>query len=631
MASEPKRVSKDADGLTVALRQLSVQDVTVDDAFEEPGGTALLISRDNDAKKWCVRWLGRSGLQVTVASDPANGLAAARSHRPDVIVVDAATTDGGNRPMFEVLQEAADVEADLIVLCSSNSQVKAALEAGVFDIARKPFNWQSVAARAFHALQIRNRNAGLTEANDALKEALELANVAHKQLRSNERFEPVTGLPNKSKFVDLVGRGMRAADRDGCKLAVFAVGFSRFRLVVEAMGQEQANNVLAEIGNRMATCVGESEAPFDAPQRGLRTAAIGMLDSFRFGLMLTVYDDESLSIFQQRLLETLARPIQLMGQMVNLSACLGIAVYPQDAEEVDQLLQRADNAMRDAQSRGGGFRYYCAETDRAAARRLRIEHLLHEALDREELTLAYQPILDVASNEVVALEALLRWQQADGSYIGPEEFVTIAEESGLMLRTGEYVLSRACQRTAAWRAAGIELSHVCVNVAKVQLMSPDFVVAVQRILAENQLDPGSLELEISERGVLSGDYQIIAHLQELKNLGVRLSIDDFGTGDSAIAYLKELPVDALKIDRSYIAGFGGDGKHTAIASAMVALGQRLDLTVVAEGVESVEQLDLLRELGCDCYQGFLAAKPMAHDAVPDFLATHRQAGRVDSI
>ncbi|MDJ0748156.1 MAG: EAL domain-containing protein [Woeseiaceae bacterium] len=631
MANEAKSPATGPADLTVALRQLSIQEVTVTDAFEEPGGTALLISSDNDAKKWCARWLGRSELQVTVASDPANGLAVARSVRPDIIVVDASINDGANRPVHEALQEAADVDADVIVLCSSNSHVKAALEAGVFDLVRKPFNWQSVAARAFHALQIRNRNAALTEANDALKEALELANVARRQLRSHERFEPVTGLPNRTKFVDLVGRAMRATERDGCNLAVFVIGFTRFRLVIEAMGQEQADKVLSEIGNRLANCLGESEAPFNTSLRGLRTAAIGMLDSFRFGLMLTVYDDESLAIFQQRLLEALGRPIQIMGQVVHLSACLGIALYPQDAEDVDQLLQRADNAMRDAQSRGGGFRYYCSETDRAAARKLRIEHMLHEALDREELSLAYQPIVDVASGDVVALEALLRWQQPDGTSISPEEFIAVAEESGLMLRTGEYALSRACRDLAAWRGAGVGVSRVCVNVAKVQLMSPEFVKTVQRILAEYQLAPKDLELEISERGVLSGDYQVISHLQELKDLGVGLSIDDFGTGDSAIAYLKELPVDTLKIDRSYIAGFGGDGKHSAIASAIVALGQRMDLTVIAEGVELVEQLELLRELGCDCFQGYLAARPMRREAVPEFLAASRAKSRVPSI
>lgn len=611
--------------LTTAIKQLSNPVETVVDAFEEPGGTALLLCRDSDSKKWGPRWLGQSDLQVTVASDPANALEVARAAQPDVIVVDAALTDGHNQRIFEALQDAADLRSDIIVLCASNNELKAALEAGVFDIARKPYNWQSIATRARHALQIRNRNLGIDEANIALQDALELANIARQRLRSQEQFEPVTGLPNKSKFVDLLRRAMRASERGGNGLAVFVVGFSRFRLVVEAMGQEQADRVLTEIGRKLGTCLSESSIALDSAKGGLRTAAIGSLDSFRFGLMITIDDEESLSLFQQQLLDALSRPIQVMGQVVHLSASLGIAVFPQDAEDVDQLLQRADNAMRDAQSRGGGFKYYCSETDRAAARKLKLEHMLHEALDHEELSLVYQPIVDVVSGATKSVEALLRWKQSDGSYISPDEFITVAEESGLMLRTGAYVLEHACMQFALWREGGSTLSHVCVNVAKVQLMNPDFIATVKRILTNNDLSPNELELEISERGVLSGDYDVVAQLKDLKKLGVKLSIDDFGTGDSAIAYLKELPVDTLKIDRSYIAGFADDGKDIAIASAMVALGQRLNLTVIAEGVETSEQLAALREFGCDSYQGFLAAKPLGPDAITAFLKENRSS------
>jgi diguanylate cyclase (GGDEF)-like protein len=604
--------------LTTAIKQLSIPVDTSNDRFEEPGGTALLLCRDSDAKKWGPRWLSRYDFQVTVASDPVNALEIVRSMAPDVIVVEASLTDSDNKRVFEVLQDSADIHADIIVLCASTREIKAALAAEVFDIARKAFDWQTIAMRAHHSLQIRNRAAALSKTKTALEEALELADVARQRLRSQERFEPVTGLPNKSKFVDLLRRAMQGSQRDGNMLAVFVVGFTRFRLVVEAMGQEQADRILTEIGRKLGDCLSESSTSSDT-RPGLRTAAIGSLDSFRFGLMITVNDSESLSLFHQQILDALSRPLQVMGQIVHLSACLGIAVYPQDADDVDQLLQRADNAMRDAQSRGGGFKYYCSETDRAAARKLKVEHMLHEALDRQELSLVYQPIVDVNSGNVTSVEALLRWQQSDHSYISPDEFILVAEESGLMLRTGEYVLKQACRQLADWRKAGSTLPYICVNVAKVQLMSTDFVASVKRILKEHGLQAQDLELEISERGVLSGDFDVVAQLRELKELGIRLSIDDFGTGDSAIAYLKELPVDALKIDRSYIAGFADNGKDIAIASAMVAMGQRLQLTVIAEGVETDEQLNTLREFGCDSYQGFLAAKPLNANELAIFL------------
>lgn len=611
----------DAD-LTTALKRLSVPADTTADAFEEPGGTALLLCRDSDAKKWGPRWLGRYDFQVTVAPDPENALELVRATAPDVVVVDAGLTNSKKERIFQILQDAADIQVKIIALCVSTREFKAALDAGIFDVARKPFDWQTIAMRAQHALQIKNRNAALGEANVALQDALELANVARQRLRSQERFEPVTGLPNKSKFLDLLRRGMRASDRDGNLLAVFVVGFTRFRLVVEAMGQEQADRILTEIGRKLGDCLSESSMTGDASKRGLRTAAIGSLDSFRFGMMITVNDEESLPLFQQKLLDALSRPLQVLGQVVHLSACLGVAVYPQDADDVDQLLQRADNAMRDAQSRGGGFKFYCAETDRAAARKLKIEHMLHEALDREELSIVYQPIIDVESGEVTTVEALLRWKQPDNTHIHPDEFIVVAEESGLMLRTGEYVLEHACRQFAAWRSAGSTLPYICVNVAKVQLMSANFVASVERILTRHGLEAGDLELEISERGVLSGDFDVVAQLHELKELGVKLSIDDFGTGDSAIAYLKDLPVDTLKIDRSYIAGFSEDSKNKAIASAMVALGQGLHLTVIAEGVETVEQLAVLREFGCDSYQGFLAAKPLPADDCAAFMKKH---------
>lgn len=612
--------------LTQTIQKLSIPVDTLGDVFEEQGGTALLLCRDNNSKKWGPRWLGHAGLQTNVPSDLSNALEIARSTAPDVILVEAALMGADGIPLFKTLQTAADVSAAIIVLCVNAREIKAALETKTFDVARKPFDWQIIGNRANLALQLKNSQLSFEAANESLKEALTVANTTRERLRNQESFEPVTGLPNKAKFIDLLRRSMRACDRDGNTLAVFVIGFTRFRLVIEAMGQQQADRVLTQIGKNLGECMLSSSNSVEPSNNGLRTAAIASLDQFRFAVMMTDSgDNDTVATFQQQLLETLSRPMQISGQIVHLFACLGVALYPQDADDVDSLLQRADNAMRDAQSRGGGFKYYCLETDAAAARKLKIEHMLHEALDRDELSLAYQPILDVAKGSMRAAEALLRWRQPDNTYIPPDEFVAVAEESGLMIRMGEFVLDRACRQFADWRLAGVSLPYICVNVAKVQLMSSGFFRSVQRILEKYEMDAGDLELEISERGVLSGDYDVVTQLHELKNLGIRLSIDDFGTGDSAIAYLKELPVDALKIDRSYVAGLADDGKDAAIASAMVALGQRLDLTVVAEGVETEEQLRVLRELGCDKYQGFLTAKPMEPDT---FEAFARKLGNV---
>ena len=458
----------------------------------------------------------------------------------------------------------------------------------------------------------------LARRETTLHKAIEFAENAREQLRSRDSYEPVTGLPNKAKFKEILSRGMRAVDRDGNALTVFIVGFTRFRLVVEAMGQQTADMLLAQIGDSLSACLrDENDAP--STNQGLRTSIVAAIDHARFGLMMTWSGDEDeLQRFQHRLMDTLSRPIQVGGQTIHLSACLGVALYPQDADGVDSLMQRADNAMRDAQSRGGGFRYHCAETDAAAARKLRIEHMLHEALENRELSLSYQPIVRASDQQVVAAEALLRWRRPDGSLIPPIDFIGVAEESGLMVRVGEYVFDMACKQLSIWQQSGVACPVICVNVAKIQLTSGGFAPFVARTLKKYRVAPSCIELEISERGVLSGDFDIVNQLHELKASGVRLSIDDFGTGESAIAYLKELPVDVLKIDKSYIAGMMANRKDAAITSAMLALGQRLDLLVIAEGVETEEQLRALQELGCDACQGFLfspAVRPNAFESL----------------
>ena len=605
---------------TARIKTLSLPSREDDEGPEDQIGTAMLLVRDAESRKWGARWLRQSGLQPIVPTEFATVLETAIAAKPDVLLVEAGLRSATGRPIYAELQDNADFDVPVIVLCSSGKEVTPALDAGVFDIARKPFVWQAVGKRAKSAWHLRLHRRQLVERGQSIKEALDLADAARQKIRSQQTFEPITGLPNKTKFVELLRRCTRTIDRDKNALAVFVIGFTRFRLVVEAMGQEQADSILAEIGQILAKCL-QDHSMADSTDISLRTSAVASLDQFRFGLMLSCSGrDDELVAFQQQLLESLSRPVQVSGQFVQLSACLGVALYPQDAVDVDSLLQRADNAMREAQSRGGGYKFYSSETDAAAARKLKLEHMLHEALDRGELTVAYQPILDVASGETIAAEALLRWRQPDGSYISPEEFVPVAEESGLMVRTGEFVLDQACLQFIKWRRANIDLPFMCVNVSKAQLISSGFVQSVRRIVEKYAIEPGDLELEISERGVLSGDFDIIQQLHELKSLGIKLSIDDFGTGDSAIAYLKELPVDTLKIDRSYVAGLENNPKDAALTSAMVALGQRMNLLVIAEGVETQGQLKVLQELGCDAYQGFLNSEAVQPDIFAAGLA-----------
>lgn len=612
--------------LTETIKKLQLPTMQSTDDLRAPGGMALLFSNNSSATKWAPRWLSHHDIKTTVLADTSNALELARDTQPAAIIVDAAMLTPTGQSLYRILLDAQDLTMPLFVLCSNAKETAAALEYDPHDVIRKPFEWSIVSRRIKNAISAANVLDRYEESQGALRKAVAIADAARQRLRRGESVEPVTGLPNKKKFAELVKRSMGAVDRDGNALAVIVIGFNRFRLVIEAMGQERADMILTELGKVLTQCLGEL-GPAALETQRLRTAAVASIDHFRFAIMVTTSGrQDDLGHLQQMLLDRLARPIQIAGQTVSLSSCQGVAIYPNDADDVDSLLQRADNAMRDAQSRGGGFKYYCAETDAAAARKLKIEHMLHEALDRNELDLAYQPINEVDRGRIVAAEALLRWRQPDGSYVSPDEFVPIAEDCGLMNRIGEYVLEQACGQLEQWRLAGINLPQICVNVARVQLMSGDFVPTVKHILSKYEIDPSSLELELSERGVLSGSLEVVEQLQELKSLGVRLSIDDFGTGDSAIAYLRELPVDVLKIDRSYISGLTESDKDAALVSAMIALGQRLSLKIIAEGVETPEQLTALQALGCDAFQGYLVSQPVPNEAFVALLGKPGQPG-----
>ncbi len=622
-STQPKRATTIPDSLdlTRSIKRLSVPFDSGTFPLSEGSHqrSTVLICRDNDAKKWGPRWLKQAGLKTTIISAVRTAHDEAAAAKPDVIIVEAGILDHAGTPLFAILNKSPDIRCPIIVLCSGSKDMYSALDANVYDVIRKPLEWQLLSHRARQAAESQVNAASLESAQTSLTEAVQIADEARQRLRSRESFEPVTGLPNKTKFIDLLTRGMMAVDRDKNTLAVLVVGFNRFRLVVEAMGQDRANLVLGEIGNIVSQCLQDAESA-QQQTTGLRTAAASSIELAKFGLMFTCSEsDEAITHLQQLVVEKLSHPVQVAGQTVHLSACVGVALYPQDASDVDQLLQRADNAMRDAQSRGGGFRFYCEETDAAAARKLKLENMLYEALGRDELSVSYQPISNTESGRITGAEALLRWHQADGTCISPGEFVPIAEDAGLMTRIGEFVLDQACRQLEIWQEDDVPIEHMCVNVSKAQLVGGGFVRTVANLLDKYKIDPGCLELELSERGVLSGRFDVIDQLHELKKLGVTLSIDDFGTGDSAIAYLRDLPVDTLKIDRSYVSGLTRNSKDAALIAAMIALSQKLDLKVIAEGVETRQQVNMLKKLGCSEFQGFYVSASVPPEEFPKLV------------
>jgi EAL domain-containing protein (putative c-di-GMP-specific phosphodiesterase class I) len=311
--------------------------------------------------------------------------------------------------------------------------------------------------------------------------------------------------------------------------------------------------------------------------------------------------------------DQLERPFEVDGQNIYLTASIGAAIFARDKSSADSLLHCAETAMLKAQEAGTGFEFSAQPTDLSSLRLVSLDRMLREAVRNNELKLAYQPITATANGKVVAAEALLRWHHAEEGMISPADFVPVAEKTGLMQEIGDFVIITACRQLRQWIDGGMPPIRMAINLSLCQLLRGDVIAVVEKALKDNQLKPCWLEIELSERGVLNQRPEVVDEIRRLKSIGVRISIDDFGTGQAAIGYLKDLPVDVIKIDRSYVSGADRSAKDEAIASGMVALAQRLKATVIAEGVETREQFDMLRAWGSQECQGFYFCKAIPGD------------------
>ena len=388
----------------------------------------------------------------------------------------------------------------------------------------------------------------------------------------------------------------------------------RFKTINDTLGHLVGDALLREIASRLSSLakVGDS---------------VARLGGDEFALLASGFHDPiEVAQLAMEVTQVLQQQFIFDDYTLPLSACIGIAIYPDDAGDSESLLRHADFALSHARQEGpGSQRFFAGDMNQQASQRLALEAQLRLALARDELVLYYQPQIDLHNQRLVGVEALLRWQCPERGLVPPDQFIPLAEESGLIVAMGSWVLRTACQQVRQWSAAGQAL-RVAVNVSAVQFRQPDYVDGVAAILAEAPIEHSLIELELTE-SVLMEDSQLAGqHLQRLREMGVKLAIDDFGTGYSSLAYLKRFPLDLLKIDRSFIRDLPDDHDDAAIARAIVALAQSLGLAVVAEGVETEAQESFLRQLGCTCGQGFRYSRPVPVAAFEAFrsawLAQH---------
>jgi diguanylate cyclase (GGDEF)-like protein len=397
-------------------------------------------------------------------------------------------------------------------------------------------------------------------------------------------------------------------------MAVMFLDLDRFKVINDTLGHEAGDLLLKAVAERLKECLRPGDNVF-------RMGG----DEFLF-ILTDVRDIDDVRSAAQAILDHFKEPVHINSHEFMISASIGISVYPLDGEELESLVKNADVAMYDAKNRGkNSFRFYEAHMNDKAEERLHIESSLRKALENKEFMLYYQPRFNLASSKIIGMEALVRWQHPDLGLVPPLDFIPLAEESGFIVPLGEWVLRTSCMQCREWQMEEGFPLNISVNISAAQFQREEFVEMVKRILEESLLDPKYLELELTESVVMENGAMAITKLNQLKALGVKISIDDFGTGFSSLSYLKHFPIDSLKIDRSFIKDIPTAPKDSAITKTIIALGRRLSLNVVAEGVETQEQFAFLLSRKCSEVQGYLISKPLPPEEA--ILLLHEQLAR----
>jgi PAS domain S-box-containing protein len=483
---------------------------------------------------------------------------------------------------------------------------------------------------------------------------------AEDQIRQLANYDSLTGLPNRRFFRDQFSSALERARTTGTAVGVLFIDLDRFKQINDTLGHQVGDQLLREVAKRLYQCVRENDtvaraADRGGPAQGVRPPSIGSatrslaagsqsaptpvntnsvarLGGDEFTILLTDLSEPSIiETVAQRLLETMRRPFSFSGHELFVTASIGVATYPADGSDVDTLLRKADIAMYAVKDSGrNGVLRFSSAMNTATAERWRLETALHRALERQELVLYYQPKINVVDGTIVGAEALMRWKRG-GELVPPGEFITVAEESGLIVPITEWAVREVCEQMVRWADAGNPPIPVSVNISGRHIQRANLVEPVQAALTGFKLDPRLLELELTETVLMQNLGATLPLLQALKDLGVSISVDDFGTGYSSLSYLKRLPIDTLKIDRSFVRELETSSDNAAIVAAIIAMSKSLKLRVVAEGVETQGQMTRLFDQGCQLMQGFLFSPAVPGDDFPSLYkgAVGRSHWKVD--
>jgi len=580
---------------------------------------ALMACANGTTHKNAARWLAAAGFEVAAAASAAEARdAVSRDPRPTLVVTDLAASEGGRALCQSLRERSGSSSIPVLALCSDQEEARAAIEAGATDLLQRPFDWHVATLRAEHLVRLAQTEHTLAAAREEIEKLRQAADQAREDRSGTNRFDPLTALPDSDQLDRALERALvTASETNHVAVAVFDI--EHLVLLNSRLGRSRANSVLQQVAQRLVAGL-RSEDVLRTTAAGPSMTMAARLGGGLFGALLTgVPGWHEARAIVQALLDRVSGRYFAMDEEVVLSASVGVALAPADGNTAEALIQKAELAAAEARESGGAIRCYGQSSHRVTERNRAITRELPNVLARGELAVHYQPLVKGPDSRISAAEALLRWESPELGTIPPAEFVPLAEEMGLMVPIGTWVLRTACAQVRAWIDLGLPPARIAVNVSLCQLIRGDFAQVVSDCLQETGVDASLLELELSERGVLRSDPDILRQLHAIRKLGVHLAIDDFGTGNSAIVYLKQFPIDVLKIDQSFVKGLASSSEDAAITSATIAMANQLGLRVVAEGVEEQGQMDRLLRYGCNEYQGFLFSPAVPADVFAELL------------
>ncbi|MCU1763320.1 EAL domain-containing protein [Pseudomonas sp. 14P_8.1_Bac3] len=481
-----------------------------------------------------------------------------------------------------------------------------------------------VLKKPFDSLEIRQMASALTwkwqMAQDAAMKVLSLEQTiearVHELLKVSHllQYDVLTELPNSTLLGDRLNQSLALSRRHDKQLAVMFLGLDRFKRINNALGHPAGDEMLKQVGRNLVATVRESDSVF-------------RYGSDEFVVILAdIRHPQQTRGIAEKLLNAIRAPQHIAGHDLSVTASLGISIYPDDGYDAIELIKKAETAMRNIKEIGpNDFSFFIDEMNQRARDQQSIETGIRLGLERNEFVLHYQPKLDLGSGQVVGAEALIRWQKPGQELVYPSDFISVAEDSGLIVPLSKWVLAEACRQACAWQADGLPKLCMSVNMSAIDFRQRDFVDGIEQILEQTGLEPALLELEITEGVLMQNIETTVTSLNRLKAMGVRLAIDDFGTGYSSLSYLRRFPIDVLKIDQSFIRGLSNDSSDAALVSAIISLGRSLKLTIIAEGVETLEQLDFLKAHQCEEGQGYYFSKAVEPDAFARYLESVKPA------